>query len=244
MANPVLLDPAAHAGLRVRDIPDFTITEGQQILAITVHEFSQVAIDCPIVFIKNAENGQFQPVLLLGLAQGENLMLQGDTWLGNYYPGALRLSPFKLMMLGADSDRVTVGIDTDSKLVNESEGEALFDESGELSEYMQKKRDQLENYFQQGRITQAFCSLLAEKDLLVAQSLTMDIDGVKVRVDGIYLVDEKKMRELSDEEVLDLNHRGFLQALYAHLISLRQASRLARIKVESKRNGGPTIRGL
>ena len=198
------LDPTVHTGLRVRNAPDLSITEGQQVLAITVHEFNQVATDCPIVFIKNAENGQFQPVCLLGLAQNENLMLQDGTWLGNYYPGALRLSPFKLIMLDPQSDRVTVGIDTDSKLVNDSEGEALFDESGELSEYMQNKRDQLENYFQQGQITQAFVSLLAEKDLLISQSLTMDIDGVQVRVDGIYLVDEKKLRDLSDEDVLDL----------------------------------------
>ena len=244
MANPAPLDPAVHTGLRVRNAPDLSMTEGQQVLAVPVHEFSQVAIDCPIVFIKTSDNGQFQPVILLGLAQNENLMLQDGTWLGNYYPGALRLSPFKLIRLDSQSDRVTVGIDTDSKLVNDSEGEALFDGAGELTEFMQNKREQLENYFQHGQITQTFVSLLAEKNLLVSQSLTMDIDGVQVRVDGIFLVDEKKLRELSDEDVLDMNRRGFMQAVYAHLISLRQASRLARIKIESKRNLGPAIRGL
>jgi len=244
MANPVPLDPAVHSGLRVRNAPDLSITEGQQVLPVTVHEFSHVAIDCPLVFIKHPESGKFQAVALLGLAQGENLLLQNDTWLGNYYPGSLRLAPFKLMLLGPETDRVTVGIDTDSPLVNESEGELLFNESGELSEYMEKQRDKLENYFQQGQVTQVFMSLLAEKDLLVAQSLTMDFQGVKVRVDGIYRVDEKKLSELSDEDVLDLNRRNFMQAIHAHLISLRQAGRLARIKVESATSGGPSIRGL
>ena len=243
MANPVPLDPAIHSGLRVRNVPDLSIAREQQVLPVTVHEFTQLAVDCPVVFIKHAETGQFQPVALMGLSQGENLMLQEGTWLGNYIPGPLRMSPFKLMMLDPKGDMLTVGIDAESSLTSDTEGELLFDDSGELSEFMQKKRKSMEEYFQQGQVTQAFVSLLVEKDLLISQTLSMDFDDEKVRVDGIYLVNEKKLRELDDESILDLNRRGFLQAIHAHLVSLRQATRLARIKVENRR-GTSSIRGM
>ncbi|MEP5568657.1 MAG: SapC family protein [Halioglobus sp.] len=242
MANPVPLDPSLHSGLRVRNAPDLDIARGQQVLPVTVHEFAVIALDCPVVFIKNDETGQFQSVALLGLSQGENLMLQGDKWLGNFFPGALRMSPFKLLIANPESDTVTVAIDTDSSLVNETEGERLFSETGEITEFMSKRRDALQDYVQQGHVTQAFMKLLADRDLLKQQSLTLDINGVKVQVDGIYLVDEKKLREVDDQTILDLNQRGFLPAIYAHLMSLRQATRLARIKVEGA-SDGPSIRG-
>ncbi|MEP4146953.1 MAG: SapC family protein [Halioglobus sp.] len=242
MANPVPLDPSLHSGLRVRNAPDLDIVRGQQVLPVTVHEFAQVALDCPIVFIKNAETGQFQSVALLGLAQGENLLLQGDKWLGTFFPGALRMSPFKLLIANPEAETVTVAIDTDSALVNETEGERLFSDAGELTEFMAKRRDDLQAYVQQGHVTQAFMTLLANKEMLIQQSLSLDINGVKVQVDGIYLVDEKKLREIDDQTILDLNQRGFLQAIYAHLMSLRQATRLARIKLEAA-SEGPSIRG-
>ena len=242
MANPVPLDPSLHSGLRVRNAPDLDLVRGRQVLPVTVHEFAQIALDCPVVFIKNGETGQFQSVALLGLVPGENLMLQGDKWLGNFFPGVLRMSPFKVLIPNPEAEVVTVAIDTDSALVNEAEGEPLFSEDGKLSEFMGKRRDSLHEYMQQGHVTQAFISLLADKDLLVQQNLNMDINDEKIQVDGIYLVSETKLREVGDDTVLELNRRGFLQAIYAHLISLRQATRLARLKVEGA-SDGPSIRG-
>ncbi|KZX54958.1 multidrug transporter [Halioglobus sp. HI00S01] len=243
MANPVPLDPAIHSSTRVRPSPELSIAANQQVLPVVVHEFAQLSVEFPLVFLKHAETGQFQAVALLGLAEGENLMLQDGKWLGATLPGALQMSPFKLLMLDPNGERVTVGIDPESPMVSETEGEKLFDEAGELTEFMQNRRKGLEEYYQNGQVTRAFVSLLVEKDLLVSQTLNMDIDGEKIKVDGIYLVSEAKLRELSDEDILDLNRRGFLQAIHAHLISLRQANRLARIRVDRK-SGGPTILGL
>ena len=48
---------------------------------------------------------------------------------------------------------------------------------------------------------------------------------------GIYLVDEQKLRELADEVILELQKRGFLSAIYAHLMSQNQVRNLGRIKV-------------
>ncbi len=47
-----------------------------------------------------------------------------------------------------------------------------------------------------------------------------------MRYQGIYIVDEKKLNSLSDEQLLDLIKRGLMPAIYAHLMSLQQVQRL------------------
>ena len=98
---------------------------------------------------------------------------------------------------------MTVGIDLDSPLVGQ--GDRLFDEDGKPTAFLEQRRNDLERYYQEGQVTAGFVSLLAEEGLLTSQSLTMDLEGDKGRVDGIYLVDEKKLRELPDDKVLDFN---------------------------------------
>ena len=45
----------------------------------------------------------------------------------------------------------------------------------------------------------------------------------------------------ADDKVLDFNRRGFLQAIHAHLMSLRQVGRLANLKLAAR--DGSRIRG-
>ena len=68
--------------------------------------------------------------------------------------------------------------------------------------------------------------------MLSAQTLTIEIDGEKRDINGIYLVDEKKLNELSDEDFLDLRKRGFLGPIFSSLTSMHQVNRLARVKAE------------
>lgn len=236
MAQPVPLNPALHSQLRVRIAPEFENSIGQQVLPITVFEFSRAGNDCPVVFVKNSETGQFQAVMLLGLSRDENLMYRDGQWQGTYVPEVLRMGPFKLIRPNAEADVGAVGLDLDSKLVGEGEGEPLFDAEGKPTEFLQEARKALETYYQQSHATHAFLSLLVQQDLLTQQTLTMDIEGEKVQIEGIYLVDDRKISELPDDVALDYYKRGFLQAAYAHLMSLRQASRLASMKVAIKRS--------
>jgi hypothetical protein len=243
MAQPVPINVAQHANLKVRNALDLGASSGQQVLPINVPEFSRAGNDCPILFIKNAETGQFQAVMLLGLSREENLIYRDGEWEGTYVPEVLRMGPFKLLVIGQDAELATVGVDMESPLVSETEGEPLFDEQGNATEFMQESRDAIENYHQQGQATRAFLSELVKRDLLIQQSLVMEIEGEKVQIDGIYLVDENKVRELPDDVALDYYRRGFLPAIYAHLMSLGQTSRLARLKVQAQREGGPRILG-
>ena len=231
MSQPVPLTPTLHSQTRVRNEINASRFEGQQILPLIVHEISQAGSECPVVFIKNPETDQFQTVALLGLAQGENLMIRNHEWQGNYMPGVLTGDPFRLMAVAADSDQMTLGIDESSPLVGVDEGELLFDDSGKPTAYLDQRRDTLVRYFEHDRVTRVFVAKLVELELLVSKELTIEIDGQKSTMGGIYLVDENKLRELEDEPMLDLQRRGFLSAIHAHLMSQNQMRNLARIKV-------------
>ena len=231
MSQPVPLTPDLHSQTRVRPGINASRFEGQQILPLVVHEISQAGSECPVVFIKNPENNQFQTVALLGLAQGENLMIRNHEWQGSYLPGVLTGDPFRLMAAAVDSDQMSLGIDESSPQVGGVEGELLFDESGKPTAYLEQRRDALVRYFETTRVTQAFVARLVELELLVSKELTIDIGGKKSTMGGIYLVEEKKLRELEDKPLLDLHKRGFLSAIHAHLMSQNQIRNLARIKV-------------
>lgn len=243
MSKVVPLNPTAHGKLRVNGMANLQASAGQQILPLVVHEFPQAGNDSPVVFVKNAENGQFQPVQMIGLSQGENLMVDGDRWNGGYIPFILRGAPFRLMKTSADADQVTVGLDEESPLVSETEGEALFNEDGGPTDYLKQRTEELQRYVHHGQVTQAFISRLVELELLVPQELNIELAGQKNNISGIYLVSEEKLRELDDETVLDLNKRGFLLAIHAHLMSLGQARRLARLKLDAAEQDGAQVRG-
>ncbi len=98
-----------------------------------------------------------------------------------------------------DQDQYGIVIDEASPLVGEEEGNALF-ENGEETDYLKRRKEALVSFIEFSQITDAFTKFLADKELLVAQTLTVDIKGEKKDINGIYLIDEKKLNELSDAE--------------------------------------------
>ncbi len=237
MSRPVPLTPEAHGKLRVRPGINTARLEGQQLLPVVVHEFHLAGSDTPILFVKNSETGQFETVALLGLSQQENLMIDGGRWQGNYVPGVIRSDPFRLISTSADDENVVLGIDPESPLLGE-EGEALFDDKGEITDFLKGRRDALVSYIEHGNITRAFTARLVELDLLAHRELTLDLDGKKSTVSGMYLVDEEKLNKLDDETLLELQKRGFLRAIYAHFMSLNRIHGLARLKIAGDRGEG------
>jgi SapC len=231
MSQPVPITPSLHGNTRVRNEINFAEFSDQQVIPVTVHEFANAGADCPIVFVKNAESEQYQAVAMVGLATGESLLVEDDkTWGGTYLPGVLRMGPFRLARTNPEENQLAIALDMDSPLVGESEGELLFAEEGKPSVFLEERQKSIGQYFEHGQVTHAFVAKLVELGLLSQRELNLDLAGTKASINGLYLVDEQKLRELSDEVVLDLFNRGYLQAIYSHLMSLHQTKRLVRMK--------------
>ena len=229
----VPLHSEGHGKLKVRELGSFEHVKNSHMVPVTAHEFIRLGAEYPIVFVKNSETGQFQAVALMGLKVGENLFVDGDKWLGVFVPGSIRNHPFVLAPSGQNQDQLMVGIIENSPLVNEEEGNALFTEAGEESDYLKAKKETLVNFLESDQMTRAFVNVLVEKELLIPQSLTVNAGEEKINLSGIYIVDEKKLNELSEEDFADFRKRGFLPPLYAQLGSLHQFSKLAKMQASA-----------
>lgn len=224
------LGKVAHAKTKIRVQKNFAHAASQHLAPIVVHEFSRAGAEFPIVFVKNNDSDSFQPVVLFGIKPGENLYTKTEKWEGTYAPAVITQFPLALVPDGKDADKFMVVIATDTSIVNEEEGNALFDENGEETEYLARRKEGLGSYIEHAHITRAFTKELVDKELLEPQNLELVVNGAKIQINGLYIVNEKKMNELGDAEYLSLRQRGFLAPIYAHMNSMHQIHRLVKKK--------------
>jgi hypothetical protein len=71
-----------------------------------------------------------------------------------------------------------------------------------------------------------FADRLKELGLLVPKVIDLDRNGVKHSLQGIWTVDEAKLRGIDDARVLELFKLGYLHWIDAHLFSLANLQRL------------------
>ncbi|KGK00998.1 SapC family protein [Thalassotalea sp. ND16A] len=229
--NIQALNKTAHAKTKIKTQSNFPHAAAQHLAPLVVHEFSRAAAEFPVVFVKTGDTDKFQPVALFGIKPGENLYTATEKWEGTYAPASVTQFPFALIPENKDAENLMVVIATDNAIVNEEEGNALFEDNGDESEYLTRRKDALGKYFEHSHITKGFTQTLAEKGLLMQQNLDITANGEKIQINGLYLVNEQKLNELSDEDYLDLRKRGFLAPIYAHLNSIHQINRLVKKKV-------------
>ncbi|NMR25261.1 MULTISPECIES: SapC family protein [unclassified Pseudoalteromonas] len=219
-----------HANTKIQNGINVEFLKTQHLVPVVAHEFARVANEFPMSFVKNNETGQFQAVAMFGLEPGENLFVQDGKWTASFAPMATTRYPLGLVK-HPEEDQYGIVIDEASPLVGDAEGNALF-ENGEETDYLKRRKEALVSFIEFSHVTEAFTKYLADKELLVAQTLTVDIKGEKKDINGIYLIDEKKLNELSDEAFLELRKRGYLAPIYSFLTSTHQVARLARLKAQ------------
>ena len=217
-----------HANTKIKNGINIEFLKTQHLVPVVAHEFGRVANEFPMAFVKNNESGKFQAVAIFGLEPGENLFIQDGKWNAGFAPLAVTRYPLGLVK-HPEQEQYGVVIDEASPLVGEDEGNALF-ENGEETDYLKRRKEALISFLEFSAVTETFTEFLAEKELLVPQTLTVEIKGEKKDISGIYLVDEKKLNELDDEAFLELRKRGYLAPIYSFLTSTHQVARLARIK--------------
>jgi hypothetical protein len=194
-------------------------------LFIAAVEFIDAARDYPIVFIEagKGEDGQREvaPVAVLGLTQGENLMLGSDgAWAARYVPALLRGYPFGLARAG-DNNYVVV-IDDKADALTTGDGQALFDEQGQPTPMLDERRKFLEQLEAEAQRTRLFGRSLLELELLQPMRFDATLpDGRNLTVDGFLTLDDKRFAELPADKLMQLHKNGVLALIHAHQGSLQ-----------------------
>jgi len=231
MARDIVpLNQETHANLKLKDGNDFAHIANDNIVPLVVYEFMLAASEFPIIFIKTQDN-RFQPAALLGLKRGDNLFVEEGKWVGNFIPGIAATYPFRLLPNPQDQNQLFVAIDQNSTLLSEDDGEPLFNEDKSETEVFKKRKEAVSKYFEFNHITETFCQLLMDMDLLTSRDLNLDLNGEKLTIQSVYLIDDQKLHDLSDEKFLELRKQGFLAGIYAHKNSLNQVRRLAEMSI-------------
>lgn len=221
----------AHKNKKVAPVKDFNFVSDVHIASVMVHEFSRLSSIYPIVFLENPENGGFKPVVLLGLEQGENLFVEDGKWNASYVPAIIRRYPFVLAK-GSEENKYTVCIDEGSNLLNEEEGEALFNEDGEGSEVIERVKQYLGELQQMEMFTEEFAKFMLENNMFTPLNMKVRVENEIKNIAGAYVINEERLNGLSNEKYLELREKQYMPVVYSHLSSLSQIERLLKLKTK------------
>ena len=224
---PVALERHRHK--KVRNTTQFDYAAGFHIAYVTVHEFARAAATYPIVFLEDKPNDGFRPVVLMGLQPGENLFVGADgAWNASYIPAMIRRYPFALSK-GTEENRFVVCVDEASTLLSDTEGAPMFDDKGEPTQVIENVKRYLSELQQMDMLTQQFSRFLLSNNLLTPLNMRVNATAQARNITGCYVINEERLNAFSDALFLEVRAKGFLPAMYAHLMSLPQIERLVQL---------------
>jgi hypothetical protein len=240
--DPVPLDREKHRGLHIdrqRLAADWSPAAAVNAYFVNAVEFADAGREYPLVFVAAGKDDkgqpEYAPVTVFGLAQGENLFVEGGRWQADYIPAQLRAYPFA--MARVDNQQYAICIDQSWAGLSPSDGTALFGPDGQPSAYLKEMQQYLEQLEIEMRRTRAFCARLNELGLLQPMRFDATLpDGNKLTVDGFFGLDEKKVAALPDAAVVELHRNGILGLVHLQQASMRNMRRLVERRVKRTAN--------
>jgi hypothetical protein len=222
MSKYEVLNKEKHRQLRIKT--GYSAALGDSIMYVMTYpmEFRDIQGCYPILFTKDPNTGGFFAAAVMGFEAGQNLFLQDDGWGATYIPAAVKRQPFLIAMRGDGNDEApVVSLDLDHPRVSQDEGEALFDDNGGATEFLDQQialLDKLHRGMQHGR---GFIDALLQHELL--EQITLDIafnDGSKKSMQGFYTIAEERLYQLKGDVLESLNQAGYLQPIFMAVASL------------------------
>ena len=240
MTKHVMLNNIQHKNVRVitRRGAEFGDNVGTVVTYPT--EFADIQREYPIFFRKDAKTGEYVAIALLGLAQDENLFLEGDRWDASYVPALIAKGPFLIGFQereeGGELRREPmIHIDLDHVRVSETEGEPLFQENGTNSGYLNSVVSIMSGINDGLAYNNAMFSAFSSLGLIEPLKLEINLDPeTKYDLLGLHTISEQKLNNLSAEDLHKLHRSGFLYGAFLVLASLNNLGRLVERKLRRK----------
>jgi len=227
-SNLKVLDKNEDKALRIKPLEDFSFAASLRDCVITSDEFYASSKSFPIVFSKS-DKGDFFAIALMGLKEERNIFINEDgSWRdGEYMPAFLRRYPFVFI---EDGDILALAVDMDCDVVNKKSGQRLFDKEGEATKFTGDVMQFMENFQVSNQNSQALIARLVELDLLEdATAEIVNKSNESFTFTGFQRVNEEKLDQLSDEDMLSLVRSGHYKLIMAHLMSLSNFGKLLEL---------------
>lgn len=208
---------------------DLQFANKNMVCILGAQEIIKASVSLPIAFL--AVNDNLVPVVLQGMAESENLLINDQgKWISEYLPDFYRNYPFFLLKGG--NDKYAFCFDKDSGCLIETEGaggEPFFDEAGEMAPKVKTIFEELQKAEMDKLLAEKICAELKAHDLISPWPLVVENEQGQARIDGIFRVDEEKLNQLDGATLKELRDSGALIAAYAQMLSMQKIKTLGRL---------------
>lgn len=216
--NPVVLDREKHKALRLQPNATAQFAAKNQAVPLLAAEFPDACLEYPIVFTKG-QDGQWLALALTGLQAGDNAFVDAKgQWTARYVPASVRRYPF--ILAESDNKQLSLAADLSAPQLGK-EGEPLFDSQGEPTDLAKNVLQLLADFQSQAQRSSAIALQLEQAGLLTQQNLQVRLGERSAVVEGVWIVDEAKLRELPDDKIVAWFKGGEMAVIHAHMLSLR-----------------------
>ncbi len=106
----------------------------------------------------------------------------------------------------------------------------MFDEQGNPTQVIENVKHYLSELQQMDQITHEFTKFLVQNNLLTPLNMRVNAANQVRNITGCYVINEERLNNFTDAKFAEIRQKGYLPAIYAHLISLSQIERLASLK--------------
>ena len=222
MSQYEVVNKDKHRQLRIKTGYSAALGDAAMYVMTYPMEFRDIQSCYPILFTKDPNTGVFFAAALMGFEANQNLFLQDDGWDAAYIPAAVQRQPFLIATRGeGDNEAPVVSMDLDHPRVSQDEGEALFDDEGGATEFLNQKIALLDKLHRGLQHSSGFIDTLLQHNLL--EEITLDIvfhDGSKKTLQGFYSIAEERLYQLKGDVLESLNQAGYLQPVFMAVASL------------------------
>lgn len=242
MANLEILDPAKHAALT---ISDGAASDRTHLVPVLATELRELAIEMPVVLVKNPETGAFGLFALTGFRAGENLFLDPyGQWQSNYTPIDIRRRPF-VAVRGQTENEGAIAIDLDDPMVGRlpdgghsddgRAGRQIFGSPDGQPSPLDERRAVLTEMMAAMPPTRALIDTLTGLDLLAAGQIEIPDGNGNFTLEGFYTIAPKAMTALPGGDLERLNRSGLLMAIHLLQCSMANVPVLLRKRAAASR---------
>ncbi len=222
-----------HSDLRLALQADFKFAGKVTAAPLGVSEILPASRYYPIVF---SASGSASPMALMSLQKDYNSFVDVEgRWRVPYIPAHFRRYPFILAPGKASEDSEAVAneekfhvcIDVEAPQFIGGLGDPLFTANEEPAEVTRKAIELLQSFQNEIKAGEIFSAKMAELECFSVKQISRKVAGEVEALGEFRVVDSNRVKELSDEVILEWARGGWLALLYAMDFSLANLERLA-----------------
>jgi hypothetical protein len=219
-----------HQALKISQNAGVQYASNKHLLNLRVTEVAKAACDQAVFFARNAQNGTYTLSALSSFTAQQNLFVNTNGWQALYTPVCMQTYPLCLMTREANSSDYFIAIDTQYIETNNLDGQALFDDKGQPSFFLNTQQKRLEADLNNDYLTYQFTQEVARLGLIKSIDIVLEFThGETQTIQGLSTIDEDKLHTLDNDTLINLQKQGYMNVINALLISLFQLNALVKL---------------